>query len=44
MGLRRPSRDLHDRLEVEGVLVVFALQLIDNGRDSGGCSYEDRVL
>ena len=44
MGLPRPPSDLHDHLHGEGVLVVFALQLLDDDRGRGGCSYEYRVL
>ena len=44
MGLRRPPINLHDHLDGEGVLVVFELQLLDDDRDSGGRSYEYRVI
>ena len=44
MGLRRPPRDFYDHLDGDAVVVILALQFLENNRENCCCSYENSVL
>ena len=44
MGLRRPPHDFYDHLDGDAVVVILALQFLENNSENCRWAYENSVL
>ena len=44
MGLRHLPRDFYDHLDGDAVVVIIALQFLENNSENCCCAYENSVL